>query len=192
MDRDETNLYRKGRQPKERLEPTVDDLPRQQPSGGSDAVSFSQAAAQVSPPRGKVHERQPTGETPELAPKTPRPRDTPEGEALHALRNESCSRRAHIVYNALMHSSKAGGRKAKELSKHKLPGEPAIWREAFKREWIDWLDHDSVELEEHPEAVDLELVLPMRPLRADTNEKAREEDPSLGVLARTRIIVPWF
>ena len=50
----------------------------------------------------------------------------------------------------------------------------------------------SVEVEQDPDSVDPDLVMPMRHLYVDKNAKARADDPDLPVLARARLLVPGF
>ena len=86
-------------------------------------------------------------------------------EALRASRD---NQKATIIYQALTHSGKAQVKKPKELHRNRLPGDPAIWQEACSREWGDWVMHEAVELEPHPEQVDPTLIMPMRHLYVGT------------------------
>ena len=170
---------------KDREEARVPNIARPQhgtatsSTGVPDGTSLQQVSAQVQAARDR-------------RPETPEEQPAPKSPRFEAMRATHYSRRAHIVYNALMHTSKAGGRKAKELNRRNLPGDPKLWTAARRREWTDWLEHDSVILEENPQDVDPELILPMRHLYVDKNEKAREEDSELEVNARARLIVPGF
>jgi len=173
MDHDETGLFR-----------------RQVAAVPPDAVSLMQDAT----PLGKRdHDAEPGSTEPEV--KTPRRASVAQSKSkiqYEALRASRDNQKARIIYQALTHSGKAQVRKPKELYRNRLPGDPAIWQEACSREWGDWAMHEAVGLEPHPEPVDPILIMPMRHLYVDKNAQARNENPTLEVLARARLLVPGF
>ena len=155
-----------------------------------DAVSLMQDTTPVAK---RDHDDAPGSTEPE--PKTPRRASVAQSKSnvkYQALRVSRENQKARIIYQALTNAGKAQIKKPKELHRNRLPGDPAKWQEACAREWGDWIMHEAVELEPHPEQVDQTLIMPMRHLYVDKNAQARNENPSLEILPRARLLVPGF
>ena len=82
----------------------------------------------------------------------------------------------------------------KEFNPNRLPGDPQKWVEALAKEWRSWIFFGAVEVatQEQIDKLHPDDILPMRALHTDKNETARNDDPTLDIFAKCRIIIPGF